>query len=72
MYIAEFQEGHPLCLLIKSVAEEQRIITVTVDKDAIQDALVRYYCFFINKLYTVSDTPLILLPESSCFYGMAI
>ncbi|KAJ7376224.1 hypothetical protein OS493_036047 [Desmophyllum pertusum] len=29
----EFQEGHPLCLLIKSVAEEQRIITVTVDKD---------------------------------------
>lgn len=47
MYIAEFQEGHPLCLLIKSVAEEQRIITVTVDKDAIQDALVRYIAFLL-------------------------
>ena len=38
----EFQEGHSLCLLVKSVAEDQRIITVSADKSLIQDALV---CF---------------------------
>jgi len=29
-----------LCLLVKSVAEDQRIITVSADRDSIQDALV--------------------------------
>jgi len=39
-----------LCLLVKSVAEDQRIITVSADKDLIQDALVcnlsMYGCTF--------------------------
>lgn len=42
--LIEFEEGYPLCLLVKSVAEEQRIITVSVDKDLIQEALV---CFIV-------------------------
>ncbi|KAL9983734.1 hypothetical protein ACROYT_G005955 [Oculina patagonica] len=37
----EFEEGYPLCLLVKSVAEEQRIITVSADEDLIQDALIK-------------------------------
>ena len=40
LFCVEFEEGHPLSLLIKSVAKEQRIITVSVDKDEIQDAMV--------------------------------
>lgn len=48
----EFQEGHSLCLLVKSVAEDQRIITVSVDKDLIQDALV-CYMYIIIHVYTV-------------------
>ena len=38
----EFHEGHPLCLLLKSVAGENRIITVSVDKEEIQGALVSF------------------------------
>jgi len=37
----EFSEGHPLCLLVKSVAEDRRIISVSVDKEEIDGALVK-------------------------------
>ena len=36
----EFSEGHPLCLLVKSVAEERRIISVSVDKEEVDGVLV--------------------------------
>ncbi|RMX61399.1 hypothetical protein pdam_00018294 [Pocillopora damicornis] len=36
----EFEEGNPLSLLIKSVAKEQRIITVSVDTDEVQGAMI--------------------------------
>ncbi|CAH3149742.1 unnamed protein product, partial [Porites evermanni] len=39
--IEELNEGHPLCLLVKSAAEDKRIITVTADGDEIQGALVK-------------------------------
>nr|XP_058962333.1 protein RRP5 homolog [Pocillopora verrucosa] len=36
----EFEEGNPLSLLIKSVTKEQRIITVSVDTDEVQGAMI--------------------------------
>lgn len=44
-FFSELIEGHPLCLLVKSAAEDKRIITVTADRDEIQGALVCYKCF---------------------------
>ena len=44
-FFLELNEGHPLCLLVKSAAEDKRIITVTADRDEIQSALVCYWCF---------------------------
>ena len=44
-FFSELSEGHPLCLLVKSAAEDKRIITVTADRDEIQGALVCYWCF---------------------------
>ena len=44
-FFSELNEGHPLCLLVKSAAEDKRIITVTADRDEIQGALVCYKCF---------------------------
>lgn len=44
-FFSELIEGHPLCLLVKSAAEDKRIITVTADRDEIQGALVCYWCF---------------------------
>ena len=50
LFSPEFQEGHSLCLLVKSVAEDQRIITVSADKNMIQDALV---CYLYVTVYVV-------------------
>ncbi|XP_022789365.1 protein RRP5 homolog [Stylophora pistillata] len=36
----EFEEGNPLSLLIKSVAQEQRFISVSVHEDEIQGAMI--------------------------------
>ena len=44
-FFSELNEGHPLCLLVKSAAEDKRIITVTADRYEIQGALVCYKCF---------------------------
>ncbi|XP_068709241.1 protein RRP5 homolog [Montipora foliosa] len=37
----ELKEGHPLCVVIKSVAEKNRIITVSIDNKEIQVAMMK-------------------------------
>ena len=46
-FFSELNEGHPLCLLVKSAVEDKRIITVTADRDEIQGALVCYSVFHV-------------------------
>lgn len=38
----DFQEGHPLSVLLKSVAEQNRIITVSIDEKEIEQAMVSF------------------------------
>ncbi|XP_044173478.1 protein RRP5 homolog [Acropora millepora] len=37
----DFQEGHPLSVLLKSVAEQNRIITVSIDEKEIEQAMTK-------------------------------